>query len=249
MPASLSKTIALIAGAGPGTGAAISRRFAKAYPVVLLARNQETLDSIAKDINQNGGSAIGFATDATSSSSMNETFSKIEEKFGPDFRIAAAIYNVAARFQKSPFLEQNLDDFMKQLDPTIKGAFNFAQAALPRMINPSGAAGEHPPTLIFTGATAALKAGSGLSAFAMSKFGIRAMSQSLAREFGPQGVHVSHAVIDGLIDTEATKAYPPHEPDAKIAPDQIAESYWYLHTQPRSAFTQELDLRPFSETW
>lgn len=236
MASSLPKTIALVAGVGPGTGAAIARRFATAYPVVLLARSQDTLETLAHDINQNGGSAVGFATDTTSTSSMDATFGQIKEKFGPDYRIAAAIYNVAAKFTKSPFLEQDLDSFMRALDPTIKGAFNFAQAALPHMLDANGAKWNHPPTLIFTGkgivvdgmlilnaytgATAALKAGSGLSAFATSKFGIRAMSQSLAREFGPQGVHVSHAIIDGLIDTESTKTYPPHGPDAKIAPEQ-----------------------------
>lgn len=118
-----------------------------------------------------------------------------------------------------------------------------------------------------TGATAAIKGGSGLSAFAMSKFGIRAMSQSLAREFGPKGVHVSHAIIDGIIDTEKTKSFSQDVPDSKIDPKwvsnigvceakflvlivvQIAESYWFLHTQPRTSFTHEIDLRPYSETW
>jgi NAD(P)-dependent dehydrogenase (short-subunit alcohol dehydrogenase family) len=117
------------------------------------------------------------------------------------------------------------------------------------------------------GATAALKGSSGLSAFAMSKFGIRAMSQSLAREYGPKGVHVSHAIIDGIIDTEKTKGFSQNIPDSKIDPnwvgtirslrqpfliltiEQIAESYWFLHTQPRTSFTHEIDLRPYSETW
>jgi NAD(P)-dependent dehydrogenase (short-subunit alcohol dehydrogenase family) len=236
MASSLTKTIALVAGVGPGTGAAIARRFAKAYPVVLLARSQDTLESLADEINRSGGSAVGYATDTTSTSSMGSTMAKIKDQFGPDFRIAAAVYNVAAKFTKSPFLEQDLDGFMRSLDPTIKGAFNFAQATLPHMLDTDQA--EHPPTLIFTGrggveianlyiltvlsgATAALKAGSGLSAFATSKFGIRAISQSLAREFGPRGVHVSHAIIDGLIDTEATKAYPPNGPDEKISPEQV----------------------------
>lgn len=101
----------------------------------------------------------------------------------------------------------------------------------------------------FIGATASLKGGSGLSGFAMSKFAIRALSQSLAREFGPQGVHVSHAIIDGIIDTEKTKEYSREVPDSKIDPQWIVESYWFLHTQPRTSFTHELDLRPSSETW
>lgn len=122
--------------------------------------------------------------------------------------------------------------------------------------------------LILLGATAAIKGGAELCGFAMSKFAIRAMAQSLSREFGPKGVHVAHAVIDGLIDTPKTKGLSEDVPDSKIDPEwvcyrqtvtmynvqaandcQIAESYWFLHTQPRTSFTHEIDLRPYSEKW
>ncbi|KAJ5160091.1 uncharacterized protein N7482_007095 [Penicillium canariense] len=243
----MPRSIAVIAGVGPGTGSAVARRFAQAYPVVLLARSQESLDPLAKDITQTGGAAIGIPTDVTSTSGMTSAMDRIKTQFGPDLSIAAAIYNVAGKFTRKPFLEQSAEEFLGALEPTVKGAFNFAQATLPLML--SGTDAQYPPTLIFTGATAALKGGSGLSGFAMSKFGIRAMSQSLAREFGPKGVHVSHAIIDGIIDTEKTKSYSPDLPDSKIDPNWIAESYWFLHTQPRTSFTHELDLRPYSETW
>src|SRR5690606_6819554 len=107
------------------------------------------------------------------------------------------------------------------------------------------------PTLIFTGATASVKASAKFSSFAASKWGTRALSQSLAKEFAPKGVHVGHAVIDGVIDVEATKAYKMADkgPDSKIDPDAIADAYWFLHTQPKSAFTWEVDIRPFVETW
>jgi NAD(P)-dependent dehydrogenase (short-subunit alcohol dehydrogenase family) len=243
----MPKPVAIIAGAGPGTGSAVARRFAKAYPVVLLARSQTSLDPLVHDISQSGGSAMGVPTDVTSSSSMSSTMEQIKTKFGPDISIAAAIYNVASKFVRKPFLEQSPEEFLGSLEPTIKGAFNFAQATLPLMLNEDR--GQYPPTLIFTGATAALKGSSGLSGFAMSKFGIRALSQSLAREFGPKGVHVSHAIIDGIIDTEKTKGYGQEIPDSKIDPKWIAESYWFLHTQPRTSFTHEIDLRPYSEKW
>ncbi|KAJ5375264.1 hypothetical protein N7517_007270 [Penicillium concentricum] len=243
----MPRSIAVIAGAGPGTGSAIALRFAKAYPVVLLARSQSSLDPLVSDITQSGGSVMSLPTDVSNSSSMTSTMDQIKAKFGPDLTIAAAIYNVASKFTRKPFLEQSQEDFLGSLEPSIKGAFNFAQATLPLMLSPNE--GQSPPTLIFTGATAALKGGSGLSGFAMSKFGIRAMSQSLAREFGPKGVHVSHAIIDGIIDTEKTKDYLKDIPDGKIDPEWIAESYWFLHTQPRSSFTHEIDLRPYSETW
>ncbi|KAJ5223265.1 hypothetical protein N7468_007807 [Penicillium chermesinum] len=240
-------SVAIIAGAGPGTGGAIARRFAQAYPVVLLARSQASLDPISRDITANGGSALSIPTDVTSPTSMGSVIDQIKARFGDDADIAAAIYNVASKFTRKPFLETSADEFISSLEPSVKGAFNFAQATLPLMLH--GGKGQYPPTLIFTGATAALKGGSGLSSFAMSKFGIRAMSQSLAREFGPQGVHVSHAIIDGIIDTEKTRGINDDKPDAKIDPTWIAESYWFLHTQPRTTFTHEIDLRPYSETW
>ncbi|GLA67152.1 hypothetical protein AtubIFM54640_010129 [Aspergillus tubingensis] len=244
----MSKPIAIIAGAGPGTGSAVARRFAQFYPVVLLARSQGSLDPLIKEITQNGGSATGFPTDVTSASSMGSTIDQIKAKFGSDITVAAAIYNVASKFVMKPFLDQSPDEFFGSLESSNRGAFNFAQTTLPLMLKGEGK-GSYPPTLVFTGATAALKGGSGLSSFAMSKFGTRALSQSLAREFGPKGIHVSHAIIDGIINTEKTKGYGQDIPDAKIDPKGIAESYWFLHTQPKSAFTQEIDLRPYVEKW
>ncbi|KAJ5474712.1 hypothetical protein N7475_004278 [Penicillium sp. IBT 31633x] len=243
----MPKVIAVIAGAGPGTGSAIARRFAQHYPVVLLARSQQSLDPLVKDIGQRGGSAIGFPTDVSSSSSMSSTMDQIKNKFGPDLTIAAAIYNVASKFMRKPFLEQSREESLGALELSNKGALNFPQATLPFMLGADKR--QYPPTLIFTGATASLKGSSGLSGLAMSKFGIRALSQSLAREFGPQGVHVSHAIIDGIIDTEKTKTFGQNIPDSKLDPDGIAESYWFLHTQSRSCFTYEIDLRPYCETW
>ncbi|CAI7654713.1 unnamed protein product [Penicillium glandicola] len=243
----MPRSIAIIAGAGPGTGSAIARRFAKAYPVVLLARSQSSLDPLVSDITRSGGSALSIPTDVSNSSSMTSTIDQIKAKFGSDLTIVAAIYNVASKFTRKPFLEQSQEDFLGSLEPSVKGAFNFAQATLPLMLNADK--GQSPPTLIFTGATAALKGSSGLSGFAMSKFGIRAMSQSLAREFGPKGVHVSHVIIDGIINTEKTKGYLQDIPDGKIDPEWIAESYWFLHTQPRTSLTHEIDLRPYAETW
>jgi NAD(P)-dependent dehydrogenase (short-subunit alcohol dehydrogenase family) len=145
----MPKPIAIIAGAGPGTGSAVARRFAKAYPVVLLARSQRSLDPLIQDITQRGGSAMGIPTDVTSSSSMSSTMEHIKTKFGPDLSVAAAIYNVASKFTRKPFLEQSAEEFLESLEPSIKGAFNFAQATLPLMLTENRAA--YPPTLIFTG--------------------------------------------------------------------------------------------------
>lgn len=128
------------------------------------------------------------------------------------------------------------------------GLFNFAQCTIPLLLA-SASDSPHPPTLIVTGATASVRGSARFGDFAAGKFAVRALCQSLAREFGPQGVHVAHAIVDGVIDIPRTKAYSVNGggPDSKIDPDAIADSYWYLHTQPRSHFTHELDTRPFVE--
>lgn len=145
----MSKSIAIIAGAGPGTGSAVARRFAQFYPVVLLARSQASLDPLVNGITQSGGSAMGIPTDVASASSMGSTIDQIKAKFGADLAIAAAIYNVASKFVMKPFLEQSSEEFFGSLEPSNRGAFNFAQATLPLLLN--GDKGQYPPTLIFTG--------------------------------------------------------------------------------------------------
>ncbi|KAK1141343.1 hypothetical protein N8T08_009134 [Aspergillus melleus] len=252
MASPIPKTIAIIAGAGPGTGAAIARRFAQTYPVVLLARSQTSLDPLVREIDQTKGkgSALGIPTDVTDPQSVESTLAAIKAHYGADLNVAAAVFNVASKFVRKPFLESEGKEFLGSLEGTARGAFHFARAVLPLMRESQDGQGQkYPSTLIFTGATAALKGGSGLGSFAMSKFAVRAMAQSLAREFGPKGIHVAHAVIDGIIDIEKTKGFMDDRPDAKIDPNWIAEAYWFLHTQPKSAFTQELDLRPHAETW
>ncbi|RAL07820.1 NAD(P)-binding protein [Aspergillus homomorphus CBS 101889] len=249
MASKLSKSIAIIAGAGPGTGASIARRFAKAYPVVLLARSPSSLDPLVQGINQAGGSAIGIPADVTNVGVMDSTMKQIESQFGANLTVAAAVFNVAGKFSRSPFLDSG-SEFLSDLESTARGATNFSKAVLPFLLRATESSeSSYPPTLVFTGATASLKGGSGLGSFAMSKFAIRALAQSLAREFGPKGVHVAHAIIDGIIATEQTKGYNEDKPDAKIDPDWIAEAYWFLHTQPRSSFTHEIDIRPYCETW
>ncbi|KAF7588102.1 hypothetical protein BBP40_006166 [Aspergillus hancockii] len=251
MAATLRNRIAIIAGAGPGTGAAVSRRFAKAYPVVLLARSRPSLDTLVAEIEESGGSAVGITADVTNPISMGSAINDIRAQFGPNLSVGAAIFNVASKFTRKAFLESSAEEFLGSLEGTAKGAYNFSQSVLPLLLaeNQGDLQPQHPSTLIFTGATAAMKGGSGLGSFAMSKFAVRAMAQSLAREFGPQGVHVAHVIVDGIIDTEKTKAFNTESPDSKIDPKMIAESYWFLHAQDRTAFTHELDLRPYCETW
>ena len=132
------------------------------------------------------------------------------------------------------------------------GGVYFAQAALPSLIATSklkSTALPNPPTLIFTGATASVKGSPQCEAFSPGKFALRSLTQSLAKEFGPQGVHVSHIVVDGVIDIARTAAYVFKDEDAKISTTAIADTYWHLHAQPRTTWTWELDIRPYVEKW
>lgn len=132
-----------------------------------------------------------------------------------------------------------------------KGALLFAQHTLPLLLkHAEDKDAKYPPTLIFTGATASIKANAQMSSFASSKFALRALSTSIAKEFAPKGVHVAHAVIDGVIDIPRTKDYLKDMPaEAKIGADDIADSYWYLHTQSKRCFSNEIDIRPMLEKW
>ncbi|KAK3943443.1 hypothetical protein QBC46DRAFT_377048 [Diplogelasinospora grovesii] len=238
---------AIIAGVGSGTGRSVALKFARTYPVVLVARKPESYNDIVSEIRQSGGHAIGVSADTSDPAAVSSAFKTIHDEFQGK-KLAAAIYNVGAGFAVKPFLETTLSDLDASLSSNARGLFNFSQAVLPSLLS-SVPYSPFPPTLIITGATASLKGSARFATFAAGKFAARALAQSLAREFGPQGVHVAHTIIDGVIDIPRTKGREVNGgiEDGKISPDAIAESYWHLHTQHRSAFTQELDLRPYVE--
>jgi len=245
-----SNLIAIVAGVGAGTGASVARKFAATYPVVLLARNPENFDGLAKEINDGGGKAIGISTDVADSQSVKNAIAVIKKEFGDDVGAAAAIFNASGGFLRKPFLELPESVFSTSLSVSATGGFNFSQATLPLLLNGVKQKSRHPPSLIFTGATASVKANANMASFATGKWALRALSQSLAREFGPQGVHVSHAIIDGVIDIPRTKELLKDlGPEAKLSADGIANDYWWLHTQPVTNFTWEIDLRPAIEKW
>ncbi|PQE19534.1 short-chain dehydrogenase protein [Rutstroemia sp. NJR-2017a WRK4] len=247
MSAAASNFYSIIAGVGAGTGRSVALKFATTYPVILLARNPSNYESIVSEIRSSGGIAHGISTDVSSAASVNAAFDEIKKEFGGK-KLAAAIYNVGGKFVRKPFLELSLEDYTAGYEANGSGFFLFAQKVLPLLLD-SVSSSPHPPSLIVTGATASLRGGAQLSSFASGKFALRATTQSLAREFGPQGVHVAHAIIDGVIDIPRTKEWAVNGgvEDGKIRPDAIADAYWYLHTQHRSHFTQELDVRPYVE--
>ncbi|THH27201.1 hypothetical protein EUX98_g6985 [Antrodiella citrinella] len=248
------KPVIVVAGIGngTGTGASTARIFAKAgYRVALVSRNAEHLKKIADEIKQAGGEAAYFPVVSYSYTDITTNFQQIRaHSWGNDTaEIRAALWNGGAGVRK-PFLEVTEDD-LKVIDETnVRGPFAFANQAIKAFqgnaIDEKGRRG----TLLFTGATASLRGNVTTSAFAAGKFALRALSQSLAKEFGPQNIHVAHAIIDGGILTDLSTGRRPAgevrdafvaNNDIRLHPDAIANSYLYLTNQDRSAWTWELD--------
>jgi NAD(P)-dependent dehydrogenase (short-subunit alcohol dehydrogenase family) len=244
-------------------------KFSQTYPIVLLSRSSSSYKPIVDEIKAAGGQAIGVDTDVTDSASVAKAFEAIQKEMG-DAKLAAAVYNVGGGFVRKPFLELSEKEFKAgwdsngyvddddddenepQADHALcrLGLYNFAHQTIPLLLS-SVPGAQHPPSLIITGATASIKGSALCGSFAAGKFAMRALSQSLAREFGPKGVHVAHAIIDGGIDTPWGKdmVFNGGAEDGKISPDGIADAYWHLHTQPRTTFTHEIDIRPYIEKW
>jgi NAD(P)-dependent dehydrogenase (short-subunit alcohol dehydrogenase family) len=226
---------AVIVGAGPGLGAALARRARReGLAVVMAARHPERLQSLAQSI---GCRAI--ACDATREADVEGLFDQVARDHGVPRLV---VYNAGAFLPKS-ILETGAGEFEDCWRVICLGGFLVGRRAARQMT----AAGQG--TILFTGATASLRGGANFANLAVGKFGLRALAQSMARELGPKGLHIAHIVIDGMIAAEHRAGHRrgEHAPDALLDPEAIAEAYWQLHLQPRSAWTQELDLRPWSE--
>jgi len=240
-----SAGVAWIAGVGPqaGLGAALGRRFAAAgLTVALTGRNTGRLQQVAAQICAGGGRAVALPGDVTRAAELRDIATQVQ-RLG---RLDAAIYNAGNAVRATP-LELTPEDFEATWRVAAFGGFLFAQVALPLLL-------EHGGSLLFTGATASLRGRGPFTAFAAAKAALRSLAQSCAREYGPQGVHVAHVIIDGGIDGERLRSHSPQRvaqaaEDGLLKPEAIAETYWQLHAQSRSAWTHELDLRPFSESF
>lgn len=241
----MANKVCLVIGAGVATGGAVARRFAKEGYVVCMARRQgEKLQLLVDDIEASGGKAVAYSVDATQEDQMVDLIARVEAEAGP---VAVAVYNAAVGASHS-ITEFPAADYERVWRINTFGAFLMGREVSRRMV----ARGEG--TIIFTGATAALRGRAGLAAFAGSKHALRALAQSMARELQPQNIHVAHVVIDGPIDTPLIRKHMPQvfedrPPDGVLLPDDIAETYYQLHCQNRSAWTQETELRPWKETW
>lgn len=237
----MSDKIAAVLGVGPGLGAAVARRFAKeGFRVALMARREESMSGVEREIENEGGKAVSIPTDATDPASVEAAFGKARSEFGEP---EVFVYNAGA-FEMGGVLDLSPEKFEKCFKANCAGAFYAAREVLPAMVE----AGRG--TILLTGATAALRGSARFSALAVGKFGLRALSQSMAREFGPRGIHVAHVVIDGQIDTERVRGMSPdRDSSTMLSPDAIAEEYWKLHTQNPTTWTLELDLRPAVESF
>ena len=235
--------VALVAGVGDGLGGAVARRFARGgHPTVLVARSADRLARIADQIAVAGGRGIAYVADLREESAVTKLFDDVEAEIGA---IEVAVFNAGANYRAS-ILDTPADMFEKVWRLGCYAGFLVGREAA-RHMAPRGQG-----TILFTGATASLRGSSQFAAFAAAKGGVRQVAQAMARELGPQGIHVASVIIDGMIDSERVRERFPERvaqlpPEGMLKPDDIAEVYWQLHQQPRSTWSFEADLRPWAE--
>ncbi|KIV74234.1 Short-chain dehydrogenase, associated with 2-hydroxychromene-2-carboxylate isomerase family protein [Pseudomonas sp. FeS53a] len=237
--------VVLVIGAGDATGGAIAKRFAReGYIACVTRRSADKLQALVDEIRAEGGQAFGFGSDARKEEEVNALVEQIERDIGP---IEAFVFNIGANVPCS-ILDETPRKYFKIWEMACFAGFLTSQAVAKRMVT------RERGTLLFTGATAGLRGAAGFAAFAGAKHAIRALAQSMARELGPRNIHVAHVVVDGAIDTAFIRdtfpdLYARKDQDGILDPAHIADNYWFLHSQPRDAWTFELDLRPWMERW
>jgi NAD(P)-dependent dehydrogenase (short-subunit alcohol dehydrogenase family) len=235
----------LVVGAGDATGGAIARRFAReGYIACVSRRTGDALAPLVERIRAEGGQAHGFASDARKEDAVLALFERIEREVAP---LEVVVFNIGGNVQFG-ITDTTERVYRKVWEMGALAGFLVGREAA-RVMLPRGRG-----TIVFTGATASVRGGAGFCAFAGAKHALRALAQSMGRELGPKNIHVAHVIIDGAIDTRfIAENFPARHAlkaqDGILDPDAIAESYWQLHRQPRSAWTHELDLRPWMEPW
>lgn len=233
---------AVIVGVGPGLGAALCRRFAReGMNIAVAARDAAKTEKIVAEVNAlGGGTARGFSVDTTDEAAVEKLFDDVSGDWGvPD----VAIYNAGA-FMKASILDATAEDFKRCWEANCYGGFLVGRAAATRMA-PRGSG-----SILFTGATASKRGSAQFFNLSVGKFGLLALAQAMARELGPQGIHVAHVIIDGQINAgRHLKLAAERPPEALLEPDDIAETYWQIHTQKRSVWAFDVDLRPWVENF
>ena len=231
---------ALVVGAGPGLGAALVNRFAReGMNVMAPARTPGKAEAVAANAaNLGNGEVVGMPADAANEADVSRVFAEMGAQWGfPE----VAIYNAGA-FMKTSIVGATEDDIRRCWEANCLGGFLVGRAAAAGMVERGNG------TILFSGATASKRGGAQFFNLAVGKAGLLALAQSMARELGPKGVHVAHVVIDGQIMSERyAHLADERPPDGLLSPDAIAETYWQLHCQPRSAWSLEAELRPWVE--
>lgn len=236
--------IILGAGVSQGIGGALARKFAsEGHHVLVTGRTLEKVERLAEEIIDAGNSAEAMKVDVTLEVDQDALFKRASQQ-GP---ISAVLFN-AGNNAVIPFSELTSETYEQFWRIGSFGAFLTAKRALPLLAN------QGEGSLIFTGASGSLRGKPNFAHFAAMKASLRMLAQALAREYGPKGVHIAHVIVDGIVDAERTRSrlsdyMDSLGDDGVLSPDAIADTYWHLHTQPRSAWTHELELRPFSESW
>ena len=235
----------LVLGVGPdqGLGVALCKKFAEeGYKVFGCGRSEENMKSL-ENISTTNGSIQGLVADVTDPDDVKGIFKSLDDS---NTQLKSVIYN-AGNNNAKPFLEMDLNFFQELWDVCAKGAFLISQEAIPRLLKDGG-------SLLFTGATASIRSRPPFTAFAAAKSAERSLAQGLSKEFGPQGIHVAHVIIDGIIDGDKVNLRFPEfanskGEDGKLNIDSIADNFLMLHKQKKSTWSFELDLRPWSENW
>lgn len=242
----MTNPVCLISGAGDYIGAAIARRFAEGgYTICLGRRNGDKNDALVKEIIDAGGQAYSYTLDAREETVVQERFAAIEKDIGP---LEVVISNSGGNVN-FPIRETTYRVFYKVWMMACLTGFLIGREAANYMV-PRGKG-----SIFFTGATAGMRGGSGFAAFASGKFGLRGLAQSMARELGPEGIHVAHLIIDAGVNTEFVRDRfkdrgidPETLPENTLMdPKSVGEAYWVMHNQTKDAWTHEMDLRPFAE--
>ncbi len=241
-----AREVILVIGAGDATGGAVATRFARGgYTAVVTRRKLDRLSGLVERMRSEDLTVHPFALDPRLEDQVVTLFADVERDIGP---LAVVVFNIGPNVQY-PIVETTSRVYRKIWELAAYAGFLTGREAARHMV-PRGSG-----SIFFTGATASLRGGSGFAAFAGAKFALRALAQSMARELGPQGIHVAHSVIDGPIDTAFIREHRqdlletrPLTPNV-LDPKDIAEAYWSVHKQPRSAWSFEFDLRPWAEPW
>lgn len=216
---------AVIAGVGPGLGGSLARKFAReGCQVGLFARSPDFIEELAADLEDTIGDGLAVPTDVSDPEQVAQGFDRVREEFGP----VDVLVNHASGAPWKGVLDIDREEFDRALRVGVHGALYSSQEAASDMLDGGGG------TILFTGATTAVRGREGAVGFSASKFGARGMAESMARELGPEGVHVAHVVVDGQILTPAVReTYPEQQRDEFLDPDAVAETYWHLVEQDR----------------